>query len=70
MVAAVFVAFHKLLLQGINDFLFLVVNANPILLHYVIAVYLVKIFLLRIGQGSRPLLPIDWRNLLILRRHI
>jgi hypothetical protein len=32
--------------------------------------YLIKMILLLISQGSRPLLPIDWRNLPILRQHI
>jgi hypothetical protein len=36
----------------------------------VIGLYLVKILLLLIGQGSRPLLPIDLRNLQILCQHI
>jgi hypothetical protein len=33
-------------------------------------VFLIKIFLILIGQGSRPSLLIDWRSLQILRRHV
>ncbi len=51
-------------------FVFLAVNANPTLLDYVIGVYLVKIIVLLIGQGSMTLLSIGWMNLKILRRHI
>jgi hypothetical protein len=35
-------------------------------LAYVNRAYLVKVFFLRIRQGSRPLLTIGWRNLHIL----
>ncbi len=45
---------------------FLAVNANPTPLDSVLGVYLVKTLLLRIGQGSRPLLRIGCRDLQIL----
>ncbi len=45
-------------------------NVNRTSLDYVIKVYLVKIILLLIGQGSTPLLTVGWTYLLILRQHI
>jgi hypothetical protein len=46
----------------ISTYIFLAVNANPTPLDLVIGVYLFIILLFIIGQGSRPLLPIDRRN--------
>ncbi len=48
---------------------FFSLNANPTPLDYVIGVYSVKIILLLLGK-DRPLVPIGWPNLQILRWHI
>jgi hypothetical protein len=48
---------------------FFSLNANPTSLDYVIGVYSVKISLLLLGK-DRPLVPIGWPNLQILRWHI
>jgi hypothetical protein len=56
-------------LQKINIFIFLTVNEKPTPLNSIIGVYLVRIILLLIGQGSRPMFPIGWTNVQIRRCH-
>jgi hypothetical protein len=51
-------------------YILLGVNANLPPLDYVISMSLVKILFLLIGQGSRLLFSICWKNFLILRQHI
>ncbi len=51
-----------------NIFIFPVLNANPTPPDYVLGVYLVIITMLLIGQGSRFLLAIGWKQI-ILRHH-
>jgi hypothetical protein len=51
-------------------YIFLAVIRNSTSLHQVIDVILVRTIWLLDGQGSKPLLPVGWRNVQILRRHI
>jgi hypothetical protein len=62
-------SFSDALFQEFVIIFLVIIIANSTPIYYVPGVYLVKIILLLIGQGSRPLLCIDCTNFQIIRRN-